>query len=356
MRTRETRTRNAEPEHKKSSIIAPIVVGVVIALVAGTSAPWWWSLVFPSKQHVSPIIINRSGRLHRIASNDHCSGDERSWVYITNDYAIKIGLVGVNLTENRIDIRVQQTNDGRTTELPEIHSGADFTVPIGVGKLQIYIKPRIDDCWVDYEISERSDGQVTPPQGSTVNWTAIGVIGGFVLTISGWFVVDLLTKRRERQKEVSVPRHTPELRLPNGSLFTDAQFHTYRGVWVALQELREAGDALWTRASQENLDTFVRALRVAYAQVAGGAIFFHHDDYEQLTALLQHFANYRIGKEHLIDMQTRREGGGPWDPWVEEDAQRQIRENHEHLKRYTALLDKIRTTYHDRLSWERYTP
>jgi len=149
-----------------------------------------------------------------------------------------------------------------------------------------------------------------------------------------------------------VPRHTSTLRLPNGSRFTDAQFDTYRGVWVALQELRSAGEALWSRASQENLEAFVRVLRVAKAQVAAGAIFFHHDDYNELTSLLEHFANYQVGKERLIEMRTRQEGRGPLDSWARDMAQRQINENREHLERYTALLNKMRRTYHDRLSWE----
>ena len=53
MGTRKTTDRNAKSEDKRSSIIAPIVVGIVIALVAGGTAPWWWSMLFPSKQHVA---------------------------------------------------------------------------------------------------------------------------------------------------------------------------------------------------------------------------------------------------------------------------------------------------------------
>jgi hypothetical protein len=33
------------------------------------------------------------------------------------------------------------------------------------------------------------------------NWTAIGVIGGFVINISGWFIAHYLTKKREDRRE-----------------------------------------------------------------------------------------------------------------------------------------------------------
>jgi hypothetical protein len=38
---------------RKSGVVAQIVVGVAIALVAGGSAPWWWSKVFPERQRPS---------------------------------------------------------------------------------------------------------------------------------------------------------------------------------------------------------------------------------------------------------------------------------------------------------------
>src|ERR1700694_2512782 len=41
---------------------------------------------------IAPVLKNPSGRLHRIASNDHCQGNENNWVYITNDNSVKIGL------------------------------------------------------------------------------------------------------------------------------------------------------------------------------------------------------------------------------------------------------------------------
>jgi hypothetical protein len=142
----------AKEKDERSHPIMVAVIGaltlVIVALIPILSSRC------QSERPVSPII-NRTGKLHRIARNNHCEGDERSWVYITADYSIKIGLVGVSLSENRVDIRVEQTRDGRPTQLPEIRTGKDLTVPLGVRNLQIWIS-ETDDCWVDYAISEMS--------------------------------------------------------------------------------------------------------------------------------------------------------------------------------------------------------
>jgi hypothetical protein len=182
---------------------------------------------------------------------------------------------------------------------------------------------------------------------STIGAGASAGIAVLFLVIVGGVILFALHRWAPQRSDKTTVR---DLKLPNGSRFTDAQFETYRGVWVALQELRATGDALWTRVTQKNLDAFVRALRVAKAQIAAGAIFFDHDDYEQLTALLQHFADYYIGKERLIKMKTRREGGRRWEPWVQQQAEQQIGNNQQYFTRYTALLDKMRTRYHDHLA------
>lgn len=40
-----------------------------------------------------------------------------------------------------------------------------------------------------------------PPEQFKPNWTAIGVVGGFIINIAGWFIVHSLNKRRERQRD-----------------------------------------------------------------------------------------------------------------------------------------------------------
>lgn len=216
----------------------------------------------------------------------------------------------------------------------------------GIGAIGFFVFWSLYKQWLTLPIFP----QLTQDQAfQLLRYFLIFTFGAAVLGVGAY----LFTHSRSRSSYTGdVPRQTNTLRLPNGSRFTDAQFDTYRGVWVALQELRQAGDALWSEASQENMDAFVKALRVAKAQAAAGGIFFHYKDYKQLMSLLEHFANYEVGKRRLIELKTRREGGNRWDSWMQEDAERQIQKNRQHLEGYTALLDQIRRTYHDRLSWE----
>ena len=173
----------------------------------------------------------------------------------------------------------------------------------------------------------------------------------FVTTMLG-IVAFVITRRQIKASSGDIPRHTSNLRLPNGSPFTNAQFDTYRGIWVAIQRLRQAGDALWNQCTQENLDAFILALRLAKTKVDDVSIFFEQNDYDELKELLQHFANFSIGKEQLITMRTVKEGADSMSPSVLKDMQIQILQNKQELKSYTELLDRMRRTYHDRISWE----
>jgi hypothetical protein len=124
------------------------LVGSPAAAASATAAP---SPTATARADIAPVLSNPSGRLQRIASNDHCQGNKNNWVYITDDKSVKIGLVGVNLAEGRVDIRVIKTRDGKTTR-DDARLYRDQTLPFGVGNFEMYIKPQIDDCWVDYEI------------------------------------------------------------------------------------------------------------------------------------------------------------------------------------------------------------
>ena len=49
-----------------------------------------------------------------------------------------------------------------------------------------------------------------PPQSSPINWTAVGAIGVITVNITGWIVVHLLTKRREKRRDQETRQHTIE--------------------------------------------------------------------------------------------------------------------------------------------------
>ncbi|MBV9657591.1 MAG: hypothetical protein JO295_05720 [Verrucomicrobia bacterium] len=148
-----------------------------------------------------------------------------------------------------------------------------------------------------------------------------------------------------------VPQRKAELRLPDGSRFTDAQFDAYEDVWVSLQDLNDAGEALWDAASKPNLERFANCLKDTRRKAASAGIFFQQADYTELQSLLQHFISFYDGKQDLFEFleenpQVIVPDGPPLDSFVVE----QIKANKKHMTRYTNLLKKLRTTYHDRLA------
>ena len=158
----------------------------------------------------------------------------------------------------------------------------------------------------------------------------------------------LVTHRSVPTSGGYVPVKTSELSLPNGAKFTDQQFDTYKAVWLALNRLRKAGDALWHNANKANLTAYASSLRETVELVDANGIFFHPRDYSQLRELLRTFANYRIGKKRLIEMRRVRRRVS--EHYIE-DIKAQIESNQASMLEYSALLDRIRETYHDRLSW-----
>jgi hypothetical protein len=147
-----------------------------------------------------------------------------------------------------------------------------------------------------------------------------------------------------------VPRRTSKSRLPNGDRFTDAEFDSYRDVWVALQDLRDAGEVLWDHATKANLNRFAQCLKDTQKKIAAGAIFFRDNDYGELHQLLQYFISFYDGKEGLIQYLDHHPDaispdGRSLDPLVIQ----QIEENRNNMAHYTNILERLRSAYHDHL-------
>lgn len=141
--------RSARRQRSRPGNIKLVVASVVLVLVAAGTAPWWWPVLFGPKERL--VLSHSSGRLKRFADNGNCKGNESNWVYITDDFSVKIGLIGVNVDQGRVDIRVVRTRNGEETHR-DVALYRDKTKPIYVGNFEMYIEPQIDDCWVDYEI------------------------------------------------------------------------------------------------------------------------------------------------------------------------------------------------------------
>ena len=164
--------------------------------------------------------------------------------------------------------------------------------------------------------------------------------GALVIAVLSFF----LTHNSRRSN--LVPVQSENLRMPNGNRFTDAQFETYKNVWIALQEVRNAGDALWAKASRKNLDSFIKILNFAKRKISESSIFFERTDYEQLNLLLEEFLEFANGKEGLIELLY-------YEDINSSNIRKQIKKNEYHLKEYSKILDSVRENYHDQLNWEK---
>lgn len=132
--------------------------------------------------------------------------------------------------------------------------------------------------------------------------------------------------------------------------FSNSQFKAYSDVWKSLQALRLAGDELWSEASRENLLNFAEQLRQTTSLVREGEIFFEEDDRENLLSVLRGFANFRIGKERLIETRSRRQLESYPKKYMDEEISEQIAFNHKYKTDYEKILDDIRVSFRRRLA------
>jgi hypothetical protein len=142
--------------------------------------------------------------------------------------------------------------------------------------------------------------------------------------------------------------------LPDGSRFTDEQFDAYRDVWASLQNLREVAQSLWSDATKANLDRFKQSLEETRRKVEEAGIFFSVEDWNHLRYLLHRFSDFYAGKESLIryryDAAKRVREPAKTSSGHYEFVADQIEKNRNNMNEYNDLLEKLRRTYHDRLS------
>lgn len=182
-----------------------------------------------------------------------------------------------------------------------------------------------------------------------INKLFVLALVGLVLGIGGYLLVQRKTHSSTFERRF-IPRHSPDLRLPSGSRFTDAEFDAYRDVWVSLQNLRDAGEALWKHATKPNLKRFAQCLQDTQRKVASAGIFFQEDHHQELRLLLRHFDSYHGGKESLIVyLDSHPDAISPDGRHLDPFVRRKIATNRNDMVRYTELLEKLRADYYEHL-------
>ena len=208
----------------------------------------------------------------------------------------------------------------------------------------------------DFEIDCAAQEITLPVQFQTTlgvsgaTYGYLSILGGFLSAFLGggwiWQVIALFRKNHaEDGSKKNAPVDSPFLR---------ERLRAYREVSVSLQGLREAARALWEEATEENLARFKKNLDETRQKVANEGILFHDADWRDLEVVLEKFADYFAGKESLIRHRYSPDRTAPEavasSSYRYEFAPDQIEKNRKTMDEYEVLLEKLRRTYHGRLS------
>lgn len=103
-----------------------------------------------------------------------------------------------------------------------------------------------------------------PPEQFKTNWTAIGVVGGFVISVAGWFVVHWLTKRREWQRHLAAVIADKERRKRDFLAFlVPWRADIASAVPTAMATVLNPGRAYWWPVYQDRRADFLAAVQTA---------------------------------------------------------------------------------------------
>lgn len=143
---------------------------------------------------------------------------------------------------------------------------------------------------------------------------------------------------------------------PNSSeQFATAQFKAYQETWYALQKLKLAADALWTSANEKNMANFLAETENVKLAFGNSKLFIDKTHSEELDNLLYHFDAYGLGKAEVMRMYAAISGRGKLPKWgkgVRERVGKRISENGSIKRKYEQLLERILTSFREKLSGE----
>jgi hypothetical protein len=125
------------------------------------------------------------------------------------------------------------------------------------------------------------------------------------------------------------------------------QFDVYIELWKTLQAFHLVVDALWEKATEENIKALVGQLEGINQTVNQWSVLICEEHLLKLRALFDTLGLFRIGKSRLYQLRA----GSDWDDGqVVDDIQWQIDQNRELRDRFKSLMEDIRLSFSKRLS------
>lgn len=148
--------------------------------------------------------------------------------------------------------------------------------------------------------------------------------------------------------------------LPNGTPFPADMQEPFVKVWRLLAALEQDGENLWKHVSDQTLSVFADRFHEAEKCIAEHGLFFTEEDYEALKEILRAADFYLGGKVTLSNIRNGTINGdiikldlagpGERNRYVDNAVQLQIRQNKRWLTRYRNLLNKIRSSFHKKIT------
>ena len=135
---------------------------------------------------------------------------------------------------------------------------------------------------------------------------SIGGAGAIILGISKYFG-NLFAKKYEQklitnfQKEINDYQTELDILKRTTLRYSDKQFELYSRLWSSLQNLKISADNLWESANSKNLSNFSKQLQSTKNEIEKLSLFIENEHYSELIEIINHFSDFQIGKEMLID-------------------------------------------------------
>jgi hypothetical protein len=125
----------------------------------------------------------------------------------------------------------------------------------------------------------------------------------------------------------------------NLTRFHDSQFPLYNALWQSLHDLKLAGDKLWEKADEENLNLFTERLTNTETMINKNILLIEDKDLEQLKSLINAFWNFQIGKKTLTEILNLSV------KISEEEIEETISSNRQIREQYNALIFDIAKSF-----------
>lgn len=129
-------------------------------------------------------------------------------------------------------------------------------------------------------------------------------------------------------------------------LYTQSQFEIYNSLWKQLIYTKRLADELWKNVDPQKLPSFADQIGQTKYVIEENMLLIEENHYKTLTALLDEFQNFQIGKQKLVEMKhfSSEEILANF-----QDLSKMIQDNGDCKERYDRLVSEIGDSFRKQL-------